>query len=92
MGISLQNEATMRLKHVPSIYNSIMEQIKEDLKEGPLWISTDCSRDAMGREVANVIVGTLNSEEYKKPHLVNVTFLEKADSGSMARLGKKLLL
>ncbi len=63
-----------------------MNTIKEDLKEGPLWVSADCSRDGMGREVASVIVGALNSEKYRKPHLVHVDFLEKVDSAAVARL------
>lgn len=46
----------------------------------------DCSRDTMDREVANVFMGRLDSEKYHAPFLVNVDFLTKGDSASMARL------
>ena len=33
-----------------------------------------------------MIVGSLNSDLYRKPYLIQVAFLEKADTTSMARL------
>ena len=56
-----------------------METIKEELKEGSLWISTDCVRDSVGREVTNVIIGKLDNEKFYPPFLVKVAFLETAD-------------
>ncbi|TRY80736.1 hypothetical protein TCAL_04341 [Tigriopus californicus] len=84
LGIKLQREKVFRIKHIPKCYEDIMECIKEDLKEGPVWVSADCSRDALGREVANVIVGILDGKQYCRPHLIHVEFLEKADSAAMA--------
>ena len=46
----------------------------------------DGSRDAKGREVVNMIVVSLNSDLYRKPYLIQVALLEKADSSSMAML------
>jgi hypothetical protein len=48
MPIQLPSEATLRQKFLPACFKEVMEKIKKDLKTGPLWISTDCSRDAMG--------------------------------------------
>lgn len=85
LGIKLPHETRFREKYVPSIYEETMQEIKEALAEGPLWISVDCSRDPKGREVANVIVGSLDGNEYHNPYLVHVAFLQTADSPSMAR-------
>lgn len=84
-GLKLPSEAIMRQKYVPDCYESVLQDIRQDLKEGPVWISADCSRDSIGREVTNVIVGRLNSQAYHKPHLVHVAFSDKADSAQMAR-------
>lgn len=62
-----------------------MEEIKQELKEGILWILADGSRDAMGREVVHVLVGKLDKEQYQPPFLVHVDFVEKSDGDSMAR-------
>jgi len=82
---SLPTQSLFRKKHLPNCYNEVMQQIKEGLGNHPVWVSTDCSRDSMGREVANVFVGQLDSQRYHAPFLVNVEFLEKADSASTAR-------
>lgn len=36
--------------------------------------------------MANVLVGKLDSQEFQKPHLINVAFLERADAATVARL------
>lgn len=84
-GLQLPNEATLRLKYLPSCHSNIMESIKEELKEGSLWVTADCSRDTMGREVAHVLIGRLSVDKFMAPYLVKVSFLDKADSATMAR-------
>lgn len=88
-GFKLPSETIMRQKYMPSCYEEVFADIKNDLKEGPIWISADCSHDIMGREVTNVIVGTLHSECYKKPHLVHMSFSDRANSALMARYIEK---
>ncbi len=36
--------------------------------------------------MANITVGTLNSQAYSKPHSVHVAFLDKTDGAPMVRL------
>lgn len=86
IGKTIPCEAALRKKYVPLCYEEVMKSMKEELKEGSLWVSTDCSRDAMGREVANVIIGKLDCDKFQPPFLFKVAFLETADSSAMARL------
>lgn len=86
MAIKLPCETTFRAKFVPSCYEDVWEAIKRDLKDGPLWICPDATKDALGREVCNIIVGKLDSQCYHKPHLVNVGFMDKVNGESIARL------
>jgi len=76
-GLKLPSEAIFQ-KYVPECYEAVFQTIKQDLKEGPVWISADCSRDVKGREVTNVVIGCLDSQEYHKPHLVHVAFFDKS--------------
>jgi hypothetical protein len=86
IGKNMPSESTLRKKNVPLCYDEVMGSIKETLSEGSLWVSADCARDSMGSEVANVIVGKLDSKKFHPPFLVKVAFLETADSATMARV------
>lgn len=85
-GIVLPQESHCRKKYVPACYDETMDKIRQELSTGYLWVSSDCSRDSQGREVAHVLMGKLDSDQYTKPFLVHVEFLEKADGDAMARL------
>ncbi len=74
-GKTIPSEETLRSKYLPLCYDEAMEAMKEELKQGSLWVSTDCSRDSMGREVANVVVGKLDCNQFQEPYLVKVSFL-----------------
>ena len=84
-GFMLPSQFIFRNKHLPNCFSEVMEKIKEGLAKQPIWISMDCSHDTLGREVANVFMGRLDSEKYHPPYLVNVDFLEKANSASIAQ-------
>jgi len=84
--VGLPSVTTFRTKYLPLCYEEVMQSIKDCLKTGSLWISADCSKDSMGHEVANIIVGKLNRDEYSKPFLVAVSFLDKENAATMARL------
>lgn len=85
-GKTIPSENTMRTKYLPVCYEDVMKATKEELKTGSMWISVDCAKDTMGREVANILVGKLDNEQFHKPILVKVAFMDTADSASTARL------
>ena len=85
-GKTIPTEAHLRNKYVPICYDEVLSRMREELKEGSLWVVADCARDAQGREVANVVIGKLDHNEFHKPFLVKMAFLETGDSGTMSRL------
>ncbi len=86
IGITMPDQSTLRKKYMVEIYDEIMEEIRKEVDGKEVWISVDETTDLLGRAVANVLVGVLNSAEYHKPHLVRTAFLDRTDAGVIARL------
>ena len=91
IGITIPSESTVRKKHLPKSYETAIDMIKKDLDGKRLWMSIDETTDVQKRKVANVILGELSSEGFCKPYLVNCTFLDKTNSGTIARLANDTL-
>ena len=91
IGFVMPSVNTIRQKYVPKVYENAFESIKKDLEGKNIWMSIDETTDKVGRKVANVIIGELNSEKYCKPYLAKCTFLEAADHGTIARLANDTL-
>ncbi len=66
-GITLPHETTFNEKFMPACHDEVMDNIKAQVKKGPLWISADCSRDSRDWESANATLGRFNSERYYTP-------------------------
>lgn len=81
-------ESTLRSKHINRLYVNCIENIKKALKNQYIWISIDETLDAKGRNIANVIVGILSSNEEtaKKKFLLNTAILKKTNHSSIATL------
>nr|CAD2159720.1 unnamed protein product [Meloidogyne enterolobii] len=62
-----------------------MSQIKQKIGTGYVWCSVDETTDSLGRYVANLIVGKLDSSRYLPPYLVAVKMLEKTNYSTIAR-------
>ncbi len=45
---TVPTQSWFRQKYLPACYNDVMDDIKEKLKEGSLWVSADCAQDAVG--------------------------------------------
>ena len=91
IGLVMPSEPTLRLKHLPKSYETAIEMIRKDLDGKKLWMSIDETTDVEKRKVANVILGELSTEGFCKPYLVNCTFLDKTNSGTIARLANDTL-
>ncbi len=83
-GFVLPRQFIFHKKHLPNCFSEVMKKIKKGLANHSIWISADCSCDTLCREVANKFMGCLDSRQYHLPYLVNMDFLEKADSASIA--------
>lgn len=62
LGITLSSQLVFRNKHIPACYNEVLGRIQEALRNSPVWLSTDCSRDSLAREFTKVLVGRLDKE------------------------------
>lgn len=65
-----------------------MAEIKIALKNKYIWVSIDETTDAVGRFVANIIVGELSTDAdiYKKSHLLTSECLGRANHTTISRL------
>ncbi len=64
----------------------VVQVIRTELADCPVWICVDETTDALGRTVGHVVIGSLSSEKYNQPFLTNCAFLEETNGESVARL------
>lgn len=60
---TIPDESTLRKTYAPTIYYETVQKIKDEIKDGLIWVSIDETTDRDGRLVGNVVVGLL-SEQY----------------------------
>ena len=68
-----------------SCYVDILEKIRADIGDSYIWISADETTDTLGRFIANLIVGKLDSEAASKPYLIYCKPLVTTNSSTIAR-------
>jgi len=71
-----------------SIKNTI-NKIRNYVDGKKIWVSIDETTDVTGRYVANVIVGTLEENNYSKRFLLHVEELEKVNHTTIFKLFDK---
>ncbi|KAL4096615.1 hypothetical protein QTP88_021534 [Uroleucon formosanum] len=84
-GKTIPEESTIRKKYVNVIYEETLTSIRQNIQDGPIWVSIDESTDADGRYVGNVIVGKLSSEPCNS-FLLNCVQLDKCNHKTIAKL------
>lgn len=87
------SETNVRESHLISIYNETIDFIREEIKNQYIWIAIDETIDAVGRYIANAVVGILSCDLTlaKKRFLVNTSQLERADATCIANFFDKSL-
>jgi hypothetical protein len=85
------SSANLRQYYIPNIYESIIEKIRNEIGEDPIYLIVDETSDKCNRNVLNVMVGHLNGK-YSKPMLLMVTFLEVANSDNVSQAIMNALL
>ena len=53
----IPHESTIRKEYLSICYNSTMKRIQESVANQKIWVSIDETTDAVGRLVANVVIG-----------------------------------
>lgn len=82
----IPDESTIRKKYISDTYEKTMNQIREDIKEAPIWLSVDETTDVCGRYMVHVIVGKLTVDEPGKGHLILCKEVEKTNHATIARM------
>ncbi|XP_017482701.1 PREDICTED: uncharacterized protein LOC108371609 isoform X2 [Rhagoletis zephyria] len=72
---SLPDESTLRKNYVKDCYESVLQKIRLEIGESPIFVSIDETTDKAGRSVTNVIVGPLR--ESGRGYLLTVEVLDK---------------
>lgn len=83
--IYVPSSSALRKKYINEIYEDVTDGIRKEMKNQNLWISVDETTDTKGRQVANLIIGTLNGSTQSKRHLINVGNLDKTNHVTIAR-------
>ena len=82
---NIPDESTLRKNYLDFCYVDVLEKIRVDIGNSPIWISADETTDASGRFIANVIVGKMDFEDASKPYLIYCKSLEITNSSTIAR-------
>lgn len=81
---NIPDESTLRKNYIPTIYEHVMEEIRNELKDNFIWISADETTDSCDCYIANLIVSALKLEPFSS-YLVACKELEKTNHSTIAR-------
>lgn len=81
---NVPDESTLRKNYIPTIYQHVLDEIRNDLHDCMIWISADETTDSCGRYIANLIIGKLELEP-SSSYLVSCKELEKTNHSTIAR-------
>lgn len=84
-GNSLPSATMLRTKYLNINFENVRNEIKSKIINKFLWISVDETTDVKGRYIANLIIGTLGSDEPSIPYLISVRELEKTNHATVAK-------
>jgi hypothetical protein len=83
---NVPHESTLRKQYLDIVYENTMSFIRNMVKNRKIWICIDETIDAIGRKVANVIVGILLPDRSGERFLLTTEELEKCDAEAIARI------
>jgi hypothetical protein len=78
----IPNVSTLRKYYVKRNYDSIIDKIRENLSDFPIYLIIDETTDRLNRYVVNVLVGRLDGDK-SKPMLVSTQFVEETNYKSI---------
>lgn len=85
----IPDQTTLRKLYVDDIYNETMENIRSKLSSKRIWVSIDETTDVEGRYIANVIVGSLETDRQGVVFLLHTEELEKTNFSTISQLFNK---
>ena len=67
----MPDESTIKKNDVDVHNNNTVTKIWTNVGNSKLWVSIDEATDVTGRQIANMIIGTLEEREASKIYLLN---------------------
>jgi len=83
---TIPNESTLRKSYLADIYDQTITNIPNYISNQKIWISIDETTDVEGRYIANVIIGTLSSDNPRKIFLLTSEVSDKANHQTICKL------
>lgn len=82
----IPDESTLRKNYLPQCYEETLNKIRCGTRGKKIWVSIDESSDAMGRYIANVVIGTLEVHRPGEIFLLTTEVLEKTNYSTISKL------
>jgi hypothetical protein len=77
---------TLWENHLKDIYESTVQSIRTEIQNHFIWISIDETKDRFDRKVANVVIGSLNTDSNKcKRFVLNMEFIDNCEGHQIVR-------
>jgi len=77
---TVPDESNLRKSHLKNLYETVIQEIRSELKDQFIWLSIDETTDRFGNYVTSVIVGSLNANQEKnKIFLLNMEYIPKTN-------------
>ena len=76
--------------YAPPIYRAlVVQEIRDEIKDSPIWISIDETNDKEGRLVGNVVIGLI--KHYSKRIILYCDALGKCTNKTVVKLFNKVV-
>ncbi|VVC26795.1 Hypothetical protein CINCED_3A018020 [Cinara cedri] len=85
-GKHIPDQFTIRKKCVSVLCNEVIDRIRKEIGEGPIYVSIDETTDVDRRYVANVILGLMHEEICSKSYLLTCEELSKCNYQTVGNL------
>lgn len=91
-GHKTPDESTLRKTYLPNLYRKKIDEIKDDIGDHFVYLIVDETTDARGFYIANLLIGILDVDEFKKPYLIACKQLPATNYDTICRFVNNGLL
>ncbi|KAL4131518.1 hypothetical protein QTP88_008813 [Uroleucon formosanum] len=88
---TIPDESTLRKEYFNSCYENTLAKIRDTITDQKIWVSIDETTDSVRRNVANVIVGTLQPQNPSNMFVIHTEYLEKVNHSTIFQLFDKAM-
>ena len=88
----IPDESTLRKTYVKVCYEKVLSGIRNSIGNKKLWVSIDETTDVDGRYIANVVIGTLESDRNGSTYLLTTEILDRVNHSTICGLFENSML